>query len=151
VVLELAAGLVVAHVRIADVEPEILHVAEKMTLGVLRAEPAEPGAEAEIRDRLLLARHPLDRQPAQQNKAASLQQFIQDFPQERTEVGQGEARRTQGLKTLPRARKYPNRGIDLVELARSERPDPVVAACELAAVPHTGSGDRVIIHARRIA
>ena len=126
-------------------------MAEEMTLGVLRAEPAEPGAEAEIRDRLLLARHPLDRQPAQQNKAAPLEQFMQGFSQERTEAGQREARRTQGFDSVSRAGEHPHRGVDLVELARGEGPDPVVAAGELAAVPHTGSGDRLIIHARRIA
>ena len=126
-------------------------MAEEMTLGVLRAEPAERGTEAEIRDGLLLARHPLDRQPAQQHESASLEQFTLDVPQSGSEARQRKARRVEAFKRLAAFPESLDRAIDLVELVLGEMPDPVVAAGELAAVPHTGSGDRLIIHARRIA
>ena len=46
VVLELAVRLVVAHVRVGDIETEILDVAEQMSFRVLRARHAEMAAES---------------------------------------------------------------------------------------------------------
>ena len=69
-------GLVDAHVGIADVEAEILHVAQHMALAVLRARAAEMDAQAEERRRRLAHRPALDRQAAHQQEAAAGQHFV---------------------------------------------------------------------------
>jgi len=93
VVLQAPVGLVVAHARLADIEAEVLHVAEQMALGVLRAEAAEPRAHAEVGDRLLFARHALHGPSAQQHEAAALEQLGKDLLEHSAQPRQRERRR----------------------------------------------------------
>ena len=93
VVLEPAAGLVVADVRVGDVEPEVLHVPEQMALRVLRARPAEVRADPHVGDRLLLARVVVDREAAQHEEAAAFEQLRAEAAERGAEGGEREVLR----------------------------------------------------------
>ena len=65
-------GLVDAHVGILRIEPEILHVAQHMALGILRSGAAEMRAQPEEGGCRLAHAPALDRQAAQQQEAAAV-------------------------------------------------------------------------------
>ena len=132
VVLELAAGLVVAHLRVVDVEPEVLDVAEQVALGVLRARAPEVRADAHVGDRLLLARVALHRKAAQHGEAAPFEQFVEDRGERLAERGQRKARRRYVRERRAARLERAHRCIQLGEFRGAELADPVAALLQVA-------------------
>jgi hypothetical protein len=151
VVLQAAVGLVVAHLRIADIEAEVLHMAEQVALGILRSGAAEPRADAQVCRGLLLPRPCFDRQAAQHEEAAPFEELREDPPQDRAECGERKACWRERFEGPAAREEAAHRGLDFRHLTGGEVSNPVGARGEIAPAPHGGALNRLIMHAGRIS
>ena len=146
VVIELAVGLVVANLRIVDVEAEILHMAQQMALGVLAAETAQMRADAKIADRRFLDAPPSDIEAAQQDEAAPVLQVAQHAGQARGQQRQREMLR-RDLPHLPAAGLVPgDGGIEFSQFRRREGDAPIAVPGHVPAIPGSRAAKRAGRH-----
>jgi hypothetical protein len=149
VIFELAARLVVAHVRVANVEPEVLYVPEQMPLCVLRARRAEVRADSEIGNRLLRAAVAIDRQPAQHHEAAPLEQLAEHIRKHRAKRRKRKILRRKLRQILAACLVRADRRIELAEFCRRKRANPFRGTPrEVRSAPDRRAGDRPGRHAR---
>src|SRR2546427_3930055 len=124
---------------------------EEVTLGILRARPAKPRSDSHVGNGLLVARPALNRQAAQHDKTAALEQLGKHGAQHGAQRGQREScRRNLGERCSARAVGAHCLG-DLFQLRSAEMPYPVITASEPAPVPYARTSDRFIMHSGRIA
>ena len=142
------AGLVAARQRIGIVQPQILHMAQHMPLAVLADRLAPMGAKPPEDARGLGGRIPLDRQPAQQEEAAPVQDLVPDTRQPRGKPGQGKGRLVYREDIgLP---DPVQRGIKFRNIGRRECTGPVAAPRLRLSTPRLRACDQRKIGACRL-
>ena len=140
------ARLVDAHVGVGAAQAQIAHMAEHMPARVLRARATQVRADAGEQRGAFEQRVPLHRQPPQQRKAASVQQFVTQRTQARRQprqrkVGCGHRADARGGITGLR-KEAAHRAIELGQIVGVEHADPVGARRHLAADPGRQPGLR---------
>ena len=134
-------GLVGAHVGVAGRQAEIGDVAEQMPHRVLRARIAEMHADAPIGRSAVGDRLPLDRQPAQQHKAAPVEHFVAQAVEHRAEDREGEIGAGQRGEVAPA--DLGDGRLDLADLGGRQGVDPGFGlAGQLGADPGGGAFDQ---------
>ncbi len=119
-------GLVGADIGVGRGDAEVGDMAQQMPHRVLRAGVAEIGADAPIGGRAVGDRPVLHRDAAQQDKAAAVEDLaaepVEGRPQRRQrEIGAGDL-----ADVEPAGAHGFRRGLDLGELGRRQRVDPVL-------------------------
>ena len=138
-------GRVAADMRILRAQPlpQIIDMAEQVPLGVLRAGPAEIGADPPIGGRALLDRPVLDRHAAQPHKAASIHHLAAQPVQDRPERRQREIVACDRGDVEPARPHLPRRLLDLGDFRRGKTIGPLgLAAAHIGADPGSGTLDR---------